>query len=98
MRITIATVGHVSGTSFRISTELHGVERVSGNMIHGHVADGWKRLLVLSGVGPDHRLFVLEPTETEEAITFGPFFVRGGFKIVEKVNNSRLARERWDAR
>lgn len=69
--------------------------RVAGERKRGEQSR-WRRCSVLSGA-PDGKLryFVLEPGTKENEIKNADFFVRGKFKIVEKVNNPKRARERW---
>lgn len=59
----------------------------------------WVRLEVLTYLkGNDSaRYFVLEPAEEEANLHHGPFYVAGKFKITEKINNAREARETWEA-
>jgi hypothetical protein len=65
----------------------------------------WKRVGVITGVkgaegAPDsYRFFVLEldPGAGEQTIELQGFYVRGPFRVVEKVNNARRAREAWEA-
>ena len=71
----------------------------------GKVAEGeiqpWRRVAVLTHRADGRaRLFVLEPVGADggdEAIDFGPLYVRGRFAIVEKVNGDRAARAAWKA-
>ena len=64
---------------------------------HG-VVIGWSRAYVLTTDRKKRssRLLVLEPEEGEEGeLVYDEFFARGAFKIVEKVNNAKQAREAW---
>lgn len=48
--------------------------------------------------GKSCRMFVIEPVDGPETTFYmAPFFVRGSFQVVEKVNNSRKAVEDWKA-
>ena len=62
---------------------------------HGKIAN-WERVAVVTAGGGTVRVFVLEPAETPNEIAFRKFYVRGNFKIVEKINNTAKARVAWD--
>ena len=89
-------MGHAAGVSLKVKHPgaLRAKERVQENVISGKVAS-WKRVVVLSRLEDKTRLFVLEPASGEEKIELGPFFVRGRFRIAEKVNNAERAAEAW---
>ncbi len=55
----------------------------------------WRRIGVLSGNSSGLRMFVLEPSESEESIKLGKYHVAGKFRIVKKLNNSAAARKAW---
>lgn len=57
----------------------------------------WVRVEVLTYMkGQDSaRFVVLEPGDTEDVYKHGPFSIRGAFKITERINNTRAAREAW---
>jgi hypothetical protein len=57
----------------------------------------WRRVAVLTGNNGKARLFVIEPSDTEELITLQLYHVRGKFKIVEKINGSAAARKAWES-
>jgi len=43
------------------------------------------------------RMFVLVPSDTEDEYDFYGFYLQGKFRVVEKVNNPKLAFERFKA-
>jgi hypothetical protein len=87
-------LGRTTGRSFRMKapTDLVQVER------HDHVIAGrlprWERIAFISGHGEKYQMSVLEPDpEGDTEIRFGPFYVRGPFKIAERFNSAEKARE-----
>jgi hypothetical protein len=52
----------------------------------------WRRIGVLAGSKDQARFFILEPGEIDD-----DFFVRGKFRIVEKINNAQQARQAYSA-
>lgn len=77
-------------------------DRVSAgprSVVSGVVRAGWRRLAVLTVDAPKQRLFVLEPAAEEASppLTCGPFYVRGRYRITDRINNPREAREAWKA-
>jgi hypothetical protein len=74
-------------------------ERVSTGVSRATVAAGWTRAIVLTvdKAKGSQRAFLLAPAPGTNAIELAPFHVRGGFEIVERVNNPRRARDVWDA-
>ncbi|MEZ4394062.1 MAG: hypothetical protein R3A48_23555 [Polyangiales bacterium] len=78
---------------------LEGLTRVAGStVVEGHL-DGWSRVAVLAGAGPDACFYALapEPGANATLAAEGGFFVRGGFKIVEAVRAAGQSRARWRA-
>lgn len=91
-------VGNAPGTSFRVKfPEARFELDSSDHHARTGVVENWKQVGVISGGAGRYRFFVLEPSDEENAIEFGEFYVRGRFTIAEKVNNARKAREGWDA-
>jgi len=93
-------VGNADGKSFRIRypKELAAVEREGPNLHKGILRDGWKRIAIIVGGGGDDRVWILEPHDgAEHVIEHGPFYIRGRFVEVERINNARDARAVWKA-
>lgn len=67
-----------------------------GRMYTGTISP-WKRVAVFAAEGGKARMFILEPGEEREEFVFGELYVRGNFRIVEKINNARKADEAWKA-
>lgn len=62
------------------------------------VAAGWTHAAVkLSDDHGLHRLFLLEAADREDSYAHGALFVRGRYRLVEKVNNPTQASVRWKA-
>lgn len=57
----------------------------------------WRRVAVLTAGHNKLRMFVLEPGPDADELEFHGFFVRGNFKIVEKINSSAAARKAWES-
>jgi hypothetical protein len=96
--------GSAPGVSFRVKAP----ERVElGGGAEGSSEElgilRWKRVGVISGAvrangaPKSFRFWVLEPGPTESEIELAGFYVRGPFKVVERINNDRRAREAWAA-
>jgi hypothetical protein len=91
-----ARVGSVEGKSFRIKAL--GSEEVArdGRKVDVVVAT-FKRVAVVFSGELTNKLFVLEPSEKADEFRFGPFYVRGRFRVVERVNDPKAASQRWKA-
>jgi hypothetical protein len=91
-------MGSEPGVSFRI-------KRQGGDLVPGArqgaaleaTITNWERIAVIAGTKERARFFLLEPGETAEAIEFDGFFVRGRFRVVEKINHERKARDAFAA-
>jgi excisionase family DNA binding protein len=90
-----AHVGSKTGASFRI----HGADVAApkvGDAREGPIADGWTRIAVLASKANKARCFLLEPAEgAAESLDFEGFYIRGPFRIVERINNTNRAHERF---
>jgi excisionase family DNA binding protein len=92
----VARVGNVEGKSFRIKapgfieTERHGK-----HVIEGKVDELASTAAVTFSGESGMRMFFLEPAETENEFTFGPFFVRGRYRVSKKINNPAQAAAEW---
>ena len=80
------------------------IKQVGGNMLldspgspDAAVVGSWKRVAVLAGTKDKVRCWILEPGDVQDEIAFEGFFVRGRFRIVEKINNEVRARETFKA-
>ncbi len=83
---------------FKADVPFDGTERAAHAQTRVAVADGWTRAIVYTVEKPQRqRAFLLVPNDAEEEIVFGAFYVRGRFRIEERINNPRRAREAWEA-
>lgn len=100
-RALLVCVGSADGASLRIAPrpELEHQQKAGPHMVTGRIPGDWKRLAVLTNGPEKARLYVIEQgaDAKEDAIHIGPLYVRGRFVIVERVNNPRAARERFEA-
>lgn len=89
--------GSAPGLRFSIkqaNRELADMKR-EGAIIEGAITS-WRRVGIISGRGgSEMRFWAIEPADEEQEITFEGFFVRGRFRIVERVRHSEKAREAW---
>lgn len=93
------------GLSVRCGSEDNRVLKISQTLHspsgrrarQGFIPSGWKRLAVRTEDKSkgSARFFALEPSDTENELRHGPFFVKGHFKIARRVNNSKAARAAW---
>jgi len=67
------------------------------NVHEGVVDPGWHQLAVRTEDKRSNRarFLLLEPADTHTEFNFSPFYVKGEFKVVQRVNNPRKAREAW---
>lgn len=97
-----AKVGSAPGLSLRIMSdppfvpEEQGECWIKGSAIKGTLRNFVKAFAIM-GRKQQYRFFVLEPSDEENELALGPLYIRGQFSIVEKINNSRKATERWRA-
>ena len=92
-------VGNKAGESFsvRAPKPLANVEKVGANAKVGVLEPGWRRLVVRSTSGENHRTWVLEPSSKETEIHEGDFYVRGRFVVTEAVATAKKADALWRA-
>jgi len=94
-------VGGADGLSLRLAPRpvLQDQEKVGRHGVKGRIAAGWQRLAVLTNGDRGSRLFVIEPAPgaEPERIEWGTFYVAGLFRVVERINNTRAARKRFEA-
>lgn len=92
-----ARIGNVEGKSCRLKAV--GSERVSREGSKSDVVvQVFRRAAVAisekrANGEKTNRMFVLEPGEAVNEYRRGPFWIRGRFKIVEKINNAKAAAE-----
>lgn len=89
-------VGSAPGESAKIQVlgnELE-VQRKEAGKVFGLVRD-FARVYLLAGGKGKHRFFDLEAADQPSELKLGSFFVRGGFRVANKVNNPKDAEETW---
>lgn len=92
-------VGAKAGASMKLRHpgELARTAKAGRNEVTGELPV-WSRVAVLTTDGERARLFVLEPAPgADEQLAHEGFFVRGPFRVAEKVNKTREARAAWEA-
>lgn len=77
------------GPNSRITTT-----RVAPRIVEGSVPS-FTRAAIKFGGKTGQRMFVLEPSDDENEFALGQFFIRGRYRVAEKINNSAEAAERW---
>lgn len=93
-------IGKTPGASMRakFAGDYQDVRREGDDVLEATVS-AFRRAAVLTtttGAGKQSvRLFVIEPADEEAELLLGELFVRGRFRVVEKVNNARRAEEAW---
>lgn len=92
-------MGSAPGISFRLKAASALEQSKKTGELRTGILSSWKRVALLIGHDKDYRLLVIEPGGEPQEITAGEgkFYVRGRFTIVSRENNSRLAREAFDA-
>jgi hypothetical protein len=90
--------GNDAGKAFRIKRAEDGdvLEKQRANVWQGTLLH-WRRIGVIASTKDKARFFIIEPADTPEEILFEDFYVRGKFKVVEKVNHTQDARDAWRA-
>jgi excisionase family DNA binding protein len=89
-------VGHERDTTMRI--RLPGAPEPDAR--HAPVegkAERWRKVGVLHGSAGKLRFFALEPDAQANQIILGPFYVRGRFRIAEKIDKGTEAQKAWDS-
>jgi hypothetical protein len=91
--------GSAGGKSLHLKHAPGGVvPRLDGGRGAEGVISTWRRVGVFTGATGRARFVVLEPADRGEAeIAFGEFYVRGRFRVVEKINNAKRASEAFKA-
>ena len=87
-------VGSSPKGSFRLKAPTFGRRDKVAGYVQGDVSR-FQRVAVIFGPKGSLRMFILEPGEDENEVAFDKGYVRGRFDVVEKINNSRKASERW---
>lgn len=90
-------MGQEKDAGLKVSVEAEDVERIAGNRKHGCIRQ-WRRVAVMTkGIGGTRRVYVLIPGRKENAITIGPFAVRGRFDIESRVTSPTRIDAAWKA-
>lgn len=95
-----ARFGNVPGAAMRLKVprpfaDLIAVPHEGRNVREGELAT-FERIAVITTGPQSARLFILEPVPgAEEELAFGPFWVRGAFRVAETVNNHARAARLW---
>ncbi|UJR81510.1 helix-turn-helix domain-containing protein [Sandaracinus amylolyticus] len=89
-------IGNAPGASFMVKGGAFEESGRDGRVIDGVIRE-FRRVAIKFGDGGRHaqRMFVLEPATRSDEFTLGPFFVRGRYRVVEKINNPADVAERW---
>lgn len=94
-------IGNMPGKSFRVRYPgtLEGETRDAEHthIVHGRLVDGWHSVAIIAGRDDKYRFWALEPGDEYTEVAFEPFYVRGNFRIVAKINNAAEARDAWKA-
>jgi excisionase family DNA binding protein len=88
-------VGHERDTIMRI--RLPSVPEPDAKLqpVEGTI-ERWRRVGVLHGRAGKLRFFVLEPDSEANEITLGTFFVKGKFRVAEKIDKGTEAQKAWN--
>ncbi len=92
--------GSADGLSLQVKAEGAevAIDAKDGDAFTARVPAGWTRVvlkLTAKGPKPGVRVFVLEPAAEAARVEHGTLSVEGGFRVSEKVNNTRRASEVW---
>lgn len=90
--------GNDAGKSFRIKRGPDGdlLQNQQANVWEGTLLN-WRRIGVIASTKDKARFFVIEPADAPEEILFEDFYVKGNFRIVQKINHTQDARDAWRA-
>lgn len=96
----MARVGNEPGKSFRLKAldsvvtnqEKHGPQRIRDVTVKA-----FEQAAVAFSGEVVNRMFILEPSDTENRFDFGPFFVSGYYRVIEKINHPTEASKAWKA-
>jgi excisionase family DNA binding protein len=91
-----ARVGNDEQGSFRFRVAGGELEETGrkGRRIDGVVRSWTKAWVISGGASSNYRFFELTPSDEENEVAWGPFFVKGRFSVA-KENNARRAHEKW---
>lgn len=89
-------IGNVEGKSFRI--KIPGFEETArkGRVVDGTVRSFRRGAIAFSGQRTN-RMFVIEPSEASNEFRWGPFYVRGRYQVVRKINDAKEASQAFKA-
>jgi hypothetical protein len=93
----VARVGSEPGASLslRVAGGQLVREREEGEQVVGRLPAGWTRAVVRTTGRAGARAFVIEPAAEPGEIAHGGLYVRGPFKVVERINNPTAAKAAW---
>jgi hypothetical protein len=86
--IVTAKVGGSKGASLSVRIN-------DGKMFGGQFSNGWTTAIIKTTSDAGTRAFVIEPSTDTDSIEHGELFIRGGFKIVKKLNQTAAAQAEW---
>jgi len=86
--------GSIKGKSFRV--KIPGLEVTSKkDGISEGVVENFREGAVAFSGERNNRMFVIEPSEAQNEFTWGPFYIRGRYRVTEKVNRAGEASHRF---
>jgi hypothetical protein len=93
----VIRTGGERGASLRVKSSKIAKAEKDGRCLRAEVPAAWARVGVIYGASEKQRFVVLEPSDEENFIGAGAnhLFVKGRFRIAEKVNNHRAALAAW---
>lgn len=77
--------------------EKREVGRAGKRVVDVEVPSFVRAAVTYSGQQRSCRTFIIEPAARPKELTFGPFYVRGKFKVVEEADHPREASELFKA-
>ncbi|MEQ9322447.1 MAG: hypothetical protein RIF41_24995, partial [Polyangiaceae bacterium] len=86
--------GSIKGKSFRVKIPGLEVTSKKDGIIEGTVETFREGAVAFSGER-NNRMFVIEPSEALNEFTWGPFYIRGRYRVVEKINRAGEASDRF---
>ena len=87
--------GNVEGKSLRPKIPGLRVSRAEMGSVHDGEAMSFQLAAFAVSDGKANTLYIIEPADGEERVTSKPFFVRGNFRVVEKVTDPSEASFRF---
>ncbi len=93
----VLRIGNAPGYSFRAKIPGLEVTGKKGSQLDAVVRRFAGRGAIAFSGKQMNRMFVLEPANEPNQFELGPFYIRGRYRVVEKVNSPRRAAERFRA-